>query len=133
MLAYLTYDRDGQTIAPSFAQKKPPKLSPMSSSRSHATGSSRRYSARNFAIPINFICHSPEAKRVALVGDFNEWQSDAHPMKRQPDGAWMIQVALTHGHHRYMFLVDGKTRLDPKAQGVSRNEKNEKVSLIAVS
>lgn len=105
----------------------------MYSSRPSAAGHSKRYSGKNFSIAVNFVCYAPEAKRVSLIGDFNEWQPDAHPMKRQPDGAWMTQVSLTHGHHRYLFLVDGKIRLDPRAQGVGRNEKNEKVSVIAVS
>jgi hypothetical protein len=54
-------------------------------------------------------------------------------MKRQPDGAWLIQIPLHHGHHHYQFLVDGKPALDPRAQGIARNEQDEKVSLIAVS
>ena len=85
------------------------------------------------AKPVNFICHAPEATQVSLVGDFNQWQPDALAMQRQPDGAWMIQVAIHHGHHHYMFLVDGKPTLDPRAQGIARNERNERVSLIAVS
>ncbi|MBI4661918.1 MAG: isoamylase early set domain-containing protein [Verrucomicrobia bacterium] len=105
----------------------------MYSSRSHTAGSPSRYSAKNFAIPVNFVCYAPEAKHVSVVGDFNDWQVEAHPMKRQLDGAWMIQIALSHGHHRYLFLVDGKVRLDPRAQGVGRNERSERVSLIAVS
>ena len=54
-------------------------------------------------------------------------------MKRQPDGAWLIQVQLNHGHHHYRFVVDGKPVLDPKANGVARDAKGERVSLIAVS
>ena len=54
-------------------------------------------------------------------------------MQRSPDGGWVGQVALAHGHYRYWFLVDGKPTLDPRAQGVSRNEKNERVSLMSVS
>ena len=54
-------------------------------------------------------------------------------MKRQPDGAWMVQVDLSHGHHHYLFWVDGEGRLDPRAQGIVRNERNERVSLIAIS
>ena len=50
-----------------------------------------------------------------------------------PDGNWLIQIALHHGHHHYQFLIDGRPTLDPKAQGVARNEQNEKVSLIAIS
>jgi 1,4-alpha-glucan branching enzyme len=92
-----------------------------------------RYSAKKMAKPINFICAAPEAKQVFLTGDFNDWDPAAHPMKRQPDGAWLLQVPLTHGHHHYRFLVDGKPVLDPKANGIARDHQGEKVSLIAVS
>jgi len=83
--------------------------------------------------PVNFVCNAPGAKKVTLVGDFNDWHPNAQPLKRQPDGSWTGQIVLGHGHHHYQFLVDGKPTLDPRAQGVARNEANEKVSLLAVS
>ena len=92
-----------------------------------------RYSAKKMAKPVNFICMATDAKQVHLVGDFNSWDANAHPMNRQPDGAWLLQVSLTHGHHHYRFLVDGKPVLDPRAQGIARDAKGERVSLIAVS
>lgn len=92
-----------------------------------------RYSAKKMAKPVNFVCVAPSAGEVSLVGDFNGWNGTSTPMKRQPDGAWLIQVPLHHGHHQYVFMVDGKAVLDPKAHGVARNQKGEKVSLIAVS
>ena len=92
-----------------------------------------RYSVKKTVKPVNFVCVAPNAKQVALVGDFNDWDPAALPLKRQPDGTWTGQVTLGHGHHHYQFLVDGKAVLDPCAQGVARNEQNEKVSLIAVS
>src|SRR5437667_2451062 len=95
--------------------------------------SSNRYSARNMAKPINFFCVAPEAQSVSVVGDFNDWRSHTHPMQRQADGSWHLQVPLYHCHHPYHFLVDGKPALDPRAMGIARNEKNERVSLIAVS
>src|SRR5689334_9321874 len=104
----------------------------MSAQHSHFRPSPR-YSAKKMAKPVNFICTAANAKRVSLVGDFNDWHPDAAPMKRQVDGAWAVQIPLNHGHHHYQFLVDGKPTLDPRAQGTARNEKNEKVSLIAVS
>ena len=67
------------------------------------------------------------------MGDFNDWDADSHPMIRQPDGAWRIEVPLSHGHHRYVFVVDGKRMLDPRAQGTARDDNNQKVSLVAVS
>jgi 1,4-alpha-glucan branching enzyme len=92
-----------------------------------------RYSAKNMAKPVNFFCFAPEARRVAIVGDFNDWQPDVNPMIRQPDGSWHIVVALNHGHHHYQFIVDGRPMLDPRATGIARNESNDRVSLIAIS
>ena len=92
-----------------------------------------RYSAKKMVKPVNFICAAPEAKQVFLTGDFNDWDPNAHPMHQQPDGNWLIQVPLNHGHHHYRFLIDGKPTLDPHAQGVARDHTGAKVSLLAVS
>jgi 1,4-alpha-glucan branching enzyme len=82
---------------------------------------------------INFVCNAPEAKAVTLVGDFNQWNPAAHPMKQMPDRSWLLMVELKHGHHRYAFLVDGVLTLDPHAQGITRNDKGERVCLVPVS
>ncbi|HOS76351.1 MAG TPA: hypothetical protein PKW12_13940 [Verrucomicrobiota bacterium] len=50
-----------------------------------------------------------------------------------PDGGWTIRLELPHGHHQYVFLVDGQPTLDPNAMGKVHNERNEVVSLIAIS
>ena len=102
-------------------------------SNPYLTNNPQRYSAKNMAKPVNFICVAPSARSVTLVGDFNDWDPNAYPLKKQPDGAWMLQIPLNHGHHHYQFLVDGKPTLDPRAQGIARNEKDEKVSLLSVS
>lgn len=101
--------------------------------RLQPVGLEKRYSAKNMAKPINFFCMATHAKAVSVIGDFNDWHPNAHPMKRQPDRSWHLQIPLNHGHHRYLFYVDGANVLDPRAQGVTRNEKNERVSLLAVS
>ncbi len=82
---------------------------------------------------VNFICHAPQAKAVALVGDFNNWNASTNPMTQMPDRSWLLRLELKHGHHRYAFLVDGVLTLDPQAQGITRNDKGERVSLIPVS
>ena len=82
---------------------------------------------------VNFVCNATQAHAVSWVSDFNHWNPTAHPMKRMPDKAWFIQVELPHGHHRYAFLVDGVLTLDPRAQGITRNDKGERVSLVPVS
>jgi 1,4-alpha-glucan branching enzyme len=83
--------------------------------------------------PVHFFCRAPQATVVCLVGDFNCWNPAAHRMQRQADGSWFLEVPLAHGYHQYVFLVDGTPNLDPKASGVTRNDRNERVSLIAVS
>lgn len=105
----------------------------MHSLRNYSPLKPNGYSAKNVIKPVPFVCLAPEARAVNIAGDFNDWDPSAHPMKRMPDGAWRVELQLNHGHHHYLFLVDGKPTLDPRAQGVARNEKNEKVSLIAVS
>ena len=90
-------------------------------------------SARRTLHLVDFFCRAPQAKSVSLIGDFNEWQPTAHPMTRMPDGGWVIRMELPHGHHQYLFLVDGVPTLDPNAMGKVHNERNETVSLIAIS
>lgn len=81
----------------------------------------------------NFICNAPQARQVSIVGDFNGWNPSANPMQKGPDGAWLVQVELKHGHHRYAFLVDGQIVLDPSAMGIARDDQGQRVSLIANS
>jgi 1,4-alpha-glucan branching enzyme len=68
------------------------------------------------------------------VGDFNGWDLAATPMQGMPDGRWMVSLELNHGHHRYLFVIDGTPALDPMAHGTARDaESNDPLSLIAVS
>ena len=85
------------------------------------------------AEPIIFHCAATQAATVCLIGDFNNWSATTHPMKRQADGSWFLQLPLTHGRHYYQFLVDGEPVLDPEAMCVIRKERDSKVSLIALS
>ena len=102
-------------------------------SKSDPPASLRGNSARRPLHLVDFFCRAPQAKSVSLIGDFNGWQPEAHPMTRMPDGGWVIRMELPHGHHQYQFLVDGVPTLDPNAMGKVHNERNETVSLIAIS
>jgi 1,4-alpha-glucan branching enzyme len=99
---------------------------------SYRPGGRTRYSAKNNTRPVHFICVAPKAECVMLIGDFNGWDPASHPMHRHPDGGWHSMVPLSHGHHRYLFLVDGEPTLDPKARGTERHAQG-KVSLVWVS
>ena len=92
-----------------------------------------RYNAKNMAKPVNFYYAKPDARSINLVGDFNDWNPNSLPMQRRVDGWWFIQVPLTHGHHHYLFIVDGAPTLDPKATGTVQADHYSKASMIAVS
>ena len=82
---------------------------------------------------IVFHCEAIQAAGVCLIGDFNNWNASTHPMRRQADGSWFLEVPLTRGRHYYQFLVDGEPVLDPEAMCAVRKDRNSKVSLIALS
>jgi 1,4-alpha-glucan branching enzyme len=47
-------------------------------------------------------------KKVYLVGDFNGWDHDATPMKKQKDGAFSVTLNLEQGReYQFRYLIDG--------------------------
>ena len=48
-----------------------------------------------------------DARSVVLVGEFNDWSTDAHELRRQPDGSWSVVIRLPPGRHHFRYLVDG--------------------------
>lgn len=66
--------------------------------------------------PVQFMLVAPAATRVALVGEFNDWDPAATPMARAPGGAWHVALPLSSGRHVYAFIVDGTSWVaDPQA------------------
>ena len=65
---------------------------------------------------VQFNLFAPEAKRVFLAGDFNNWDVDSLQMKKASKGTWETSFTLTPGRHEYRFWVDGVWYDDPNAQ-----------------
>ncbi len=50
------------------------------------------------------------AKKVALVGDFNDWNPTATPMQRLSNGEFKATVDLEQGHrYQFRYLIEGRT------------------------
>lgn len=48
-----------------------------------------------------------EAKRVSIVGDFNDWDSHANRMKRLKNGDFSIKIHLEPGRdYQFRYLID---------------------------
>lgn len=49
-----------------------------------------------------------EAERVALLGEFNEWDAESHPLTKRKDGSHSVTVSLDAGkEYRFRYLLDG--------------------------
>ena len=70
---------------------------------------------RPFAAVFRFT--APGAQRVSVVGVFNGWDPQAHPLRGPDrDGVWTLSLLLPPGRYRYLFVVDGVRWLpDPSA------------------
>jgi len=66
-----------------------------------------------------FVLTAPNAKQVAVAGDFSGWQP-VHAMTRSDNGVWTVVVPLDPGVHDYAFVVDGQRWIpDPAAPSVN--------------
>jgi len=76
-----------------------------------------RPAAQESAATVRLNLYAPQARKVAVSGDFNKWQVDADVMSRQDGGVWTIDIKLKPGVYSYMFVVDGKAWVtDPDAE-----------------
>ena len=58
---------------------------------------------------VNFAVWAPNAQNVALVGDFNEWNDCAHPMRQHSNnGVWELFVPELGAGEKYKFRIRTK-------------------------
>ena len=55
---------------------------------------------------VEFSCPAPEAKQVFLVGEFNNWDTQSLPLRRDKSGVWNIKINLPPGRYEYKFFAD---------------------------
>ena len=63
---------------------------------------------------IEFEFFAPEAKQVQLAGDFNSWDPQKTPLKKDRDGKWRASLSLPSGRYEYRFFVDGGWQNDQR-------------------
>ncbi|WIM12645.1 1,4-alpha-glucan branching protein GlgB [Enhydrobacter sp.] len=72
---------------------------------------------------VGFSVWAPNASRVAVVGDFNSWDSRRHPMRlRFPAGVWELFIPRVTPGARYKFDIigPGGVRLPQKADPLAQ-------------
>ncbi|HEY7236587.1 MAG TPA: isoamylase early set domain-containing protein [Gemmatimonadaceae bacterium] len=68
--------------------------------------------------PVQFVLVAPTARKVQVVGDFNDWDAShaEYSAQHRGGGVWSVTAAVPEGHHRYSFVVDDSVWVaDPTA------------------
>ncbi len=61
---------------------------------------------------VEFALNAPDAKKVCIAGQFNDWNTKSLPMKKGRDGTWKIKLKLPRGKCEYKYFVDGSWAQD---------------------
>jgi 1,4-alpha-glucan branching enzyme len=77
---------------------------------------------------VAFRVWAPHAQHVSLIGSFNEWDANLHPMLSEENGYWYTNVAEAHSGDEYLFLLSTQNgefkRIDPYAREVTSSVGN---------
>jgi hypothetical protein len=85
------------------------------------------------ARPVPFVITAPNAARVSLVGDFNDWNPSATPLHRAAGNVWWVVVTLAPGRYHYSFVVDGTHWVtDPVAPRAADDDYGQQNSVVTI-
>lgn len=72
---------------------------------------------------VTFTVPAKEANEVKVVGSFNEWNSDATPLKKLKNGSFKGTVDLPKDQsYEFRYLVDGTYVNDEQADAYQWND-----------
>jgi 1,4-alpha-glucan branching enzyme len=70
---------------------------------------------------VQFNLYLPDAERVFLTGDFNNWDVVSLPMKKDGHGTWEANIDLPPGRYEYRFWANGAWHDDPNTHAMVEN------------
>jgi hypothetical protein len=85
--------------------------------------------------PVYLRLDAPASSRVAVVGDFNDWDPAATPLRPTGErGTWVVELQLKPGRYHYTFLIDGRRwERDPSEAPAAESDFGAPVSVLTVS
>ncbi len=79
------------------------------------------------------VYEAPAAESVAVVGDFNGWNTEKHRMVRRDGGLWRARLKLPAGIYQYGFIVNGSQWVsDPRAEKLLEDGFGRENSLLLI-
>lgn len=86
------------------------------------------------AVYVQFFLEAPDARSVAVAGDFNDWTPEMELSDVDGDGIWSGRLRLTPGVHKYMFVIDDSTWItDPKAERYTEDGFGNRNAVLAIT
>ena len=77
---------------------------------------------------VTFRVWAPHAQQVSVIGSFNGWDSDKHPLQSEENGYWYADVSDARVGDEYKFLLSTEKgdfkRIDPYAREVTSSVGN---------
>jgi hypothetical protein len=96
-------------------------------------GQLRQSSAETATLPVQLSLRTAAVRRVAVVGDFNNWDPGATTLTRRGE-QWTTTLHLRPGRYRYTFLVDdARWVADPDRLPAADPDFDRPTSLLTVS
>ena len=73
-------------------------------------------------VKVTFVL-ADDGRPVSLVGDFNEWNPDVHPLRRRSNGTRSVAVKFDRGRAaRFRYLAEGDCFFDdPDGDAIEPN------------
>jgi hypothetical protein len=86
-------------------------VQPRAANEEAAAGFSKEYSISRRLCKVTFrlpAAAAPAARKVTIVGDFNDWDKETTLLKRQDNGDFAVTLDLSAGReYRFRYLIDG--------------------------
>ena len=74
---------------------------------------------------VAFRVWAPNAEKVGIVGDFNQWDESAHLLEHEENGYWYIDIPTAKAGQEYKYIIhyqgERLYRVDPYARQVTNS------------
>jgi len=98
-----------------------------------STKLARVYGVRPTSQGLLFVHPDNNARQVSIAADFNNWQPNLTPMRRDSElGVWQACVPVPPGRYRYRLVVDGQWVQDPYNHYVEANPFGELNNIVEI-
>ena len=91
---------------PAASAKKAPEVKALKPG-----GLEKKYLKNGSVCSVTFVLPkdaAPDAGSVSILGEFNNWSPDAHPLARREEGDFAIVLELESGRaYRFRYVIDG--------------------------